>query len=264
MTTLELNKYAQYHAEVDEQVDAALKGYRGSDESVILDSRLAWFFVPEAFKVRLVVDPGIAGERVFCASRKAEEAYETVEHAVEAVVERRRLETERYKATYGIDQSNPRNYDLVIDTSFVSPSEVVDLIEARMRDWNVGREYAHLWVSPAVLFPTVNIRCRKDSRAEALASAMKEQGYDEAKPVSCLHVDSYFFVFDGHHRVVAANWAKLSLLPATLVAHQDELVPGGVTAEEYVMTNSSLSQAYDWEEFSGSRHPSYPSILTAR
>jgi cytidylate kinase len=49
MTTTELNKYSETHPEIDAEIDSTFKSLTNS-ENLIVDSRLAWFFIPNSFK----------------------------------------------------------------------------------------------------------------------------------------------------------------------------------------------------------------------
>ena len=51
--------------------------------------------------------------------------YEQVKSEIE---KREHGEVERYQKLYGMDYKNPTNYDLVIDTSFLTPEEIIEKI----------------------------------------------------------------------------------------------------------------------------------------
>ncbi|MCK9164005.1 MAG: AAA family ATPase, partial [Bacteroidales bacterium] len=56
MDALEFNKFMETHPEIDEQCDEMVTNYGKEDRGLILDSRLAWHFIPHSFKVHLTVD----------------------------------------------------------------------------------------------------------------------------------------------------------------------------------------------------------------
>lgn len=90
------------------------------DEIWIFDSRMAFDNIPEAFSVRIITDPKVAGARLFAdAERGKEDKYETLEDAEKAREERRLGEIKRYKEKYGADIEDENNYDCIIDTSYV-------------------------------------------------------------------------------------------------------------------------------------------------
>ena len=54
----------------------------------------------------------------------------------------------RYRALYGIELRDYRNYDLVVDTSYVSPQTVADVIEKGFRVHHDSLPHPQLWMSP--------------------------------------------------------------------------------------------------------------------
>jgi CMP/dCMP kinase len=130
MSVLKLNEYAKMDPSVDREIDNYLASLAESPSSLIIDSRLAWHFVPQALKVYLIVDPSVAAERVFKAQR-SDEIHPTLETACANNAERQRLERERFISLYSIDPENWRNYDLIVDSTTASPAEVAAVILER-------------------------------------------------------------------------------------------------------------------------------------
>ena len=124
MSTLELNRYSETHPEIDEEIDGESIALGPRAESFILDSRLAWHFIPKSFKVYLAVDLATAARRILGDGARRGEAYEDLDSAMEQIANRRQCEVERFRSTYGVDLSDLDNYDLVVDTSSASPDEV--------------------------------------------------------------------------------------------------------------------------------------------
>lgn len=102
----------------------------------IIDSRLAFFNIPESFSVRLTANPEVAAQRLFNDKSRGKEdsRYKTVEEAKIEREERKRGERERYLKRYGVDLENPNNYDLIIDTSDLTPEETAKQILNRERE----------------------------------------------------------------------------------------------------------------------------------
>ncbi len=138
MTTLELNKYSETHSEIDDEIDSESIRLGKTDESFIIDSRIAWHFIPHSFKVYLVVDLGIAAERILGDSGRTGEAYDDLDTAVSDIRKRRQSEVDRFRATYGIDLSDLGNYDLIVDTSQSPPEEVASTVLDAFRVWAEG------------------------------------------------------------------------------------------------------------------------------
>lgn len=131
MSVLEFNEFAKSHPEIDQKIDSYLASLADSSESLIIDSRLAWHFLPRAVKVYLTVERLIGAKRVFLASR-TDETHTSAETAYIDIAERQRLEQERFFSLYAINAEDWRNYDLVIDTTHASPSEVADVVMKRI------------------------------------------------------------------------------------------------------------------------------------
>lgn len=127
MSVLELNLHAETDFAIDDEIDGRLREVARTDELLVIDSRMAWHFVPESFKVYLVVDPLVGAQRVLRASR-VDEQYESVEEAARANVARMEAEADRYHRLYGVRRDDWRNYDLVVDTTSASKEHVADVI----------------------------------------------------------------------------------------------------------------------------------------
>ena len=127
MTTLELNKYSETHPEVDDMIDDGLRALNEKDVSVVIDSRMAWHFVPSSFSVYMSADPAVAAARIMNAGRESE-PFENLDEAVRSIAERRQSEQARYMHLYGVDIKDLKNYDFVIDTSDISPETVAGRI----------------------------------------------------------------------------------------------------------------------------------------
>jgi CMP/dCMP kinase len=147
LTTLQLNEWSAKDRSVDDKIDSHTKTLGETSDHIIVDSRLAWHFIPDAYKVFLSVDPGVGAARVFEASR-SDEFHGSLAEALENNRTRTRLEAVRYHTLYGIELRDYRNYDLVVDTSFASPADVAATIEAGFRARSAGKPYAQVWMCP--------------------------------------------------------------------------------------------------------------------
>lgn len=130
ISTLELNKKSKEDFSFDYQIDNAIVEYAKTHvgERIVFDSRLAWHFVPESFKVRLIIRPEIAAERVYLNRQSKEEQYSSAREALDMLSERQNAEAERYRMIYNININDENNYDLIVDTSDLSPEAVAQAI----------------------------------------------------------------------------------------------------------------------------------------
>ena len=136
MTTLELNQYAETHHEIDAEIDATFKSLNDSTD-LIVDSRLAWFFVPKSFKVFLQTDIIVSANRISGDQQRENEKYLSKEDAVKNIIARKESENKRYMELYGANCSDLTNFNLVIDTSHITPEKVADMIIAEYNAWLV-------------------------------------------------------------------------------------------------------------------------------
>ena len=102
-------------------------GKKRLHDDLLIDSRLAWHFIPNSFKVFIDVDANIAAKRLLLAERETEKA-KTLTEAKKLLVERWKTENARYKKIYGIDNLHKSNYNLVISSSNKTVEEIVELI----------------------------------------------------------------------------------------------------------------------------------------
>lgn len=128
MTTLELNQLSKTDRSVDDEIDNYVINLGKTRDELIIDSRLAWHFIPDSFKVFLKVDPQIGAQRVFNAGR-AEENNPSLEATLENNAKRQAMEDERFYKLYNIRFRQESNYDLVVDTSVDAPEHIAQHIQ---------------------------------------------------------------------------------------------------------------------------------------
>ena len=68
VTALEANRMAERDEKLDDHIDQVLLELGQSRSSLIFDSRVAWYILPSAFKVHLIVDPDIAASRLLAGA----------------------------------------------------------------------------------------------------------------------------------------------------------------------------------------------------
>ena len=111
MDLLSANINAEKNPDIDHQVDSRLREIGETESNLVIDSRTAWHWIPESFKVYLTLDTHIAAERII-ADRADKQAVvnenipsDTTEYA-EQLDDRYASENKRYMTLYGIDPSN--------------------------------------------------------------------------------------------------------------------------------------------------------------
>jgi cytidylate kinase len=128
LTTLELNKFSETDRSIDDEIDHYVINIGKTSSNLIIDSRLAWHFIPDAFKVYLSVDAVVGAERVFYASR-SDENNPSLEATLQNNLKRQESEDQRFYKLYQVHFRQHGNYDLVIDTSHTLPDAIARKIK---------------------------------------------------------------------------------------------------------------------------------------
>ena len=131
-----LTTYVESHPEIDIEIENSAKKYALDNDNFIIDARLGWYAVPESFKVYLKVDIDEAAKRAFNdEKRKDLENFSSFEDHKRALIERFEEENKRYFNLYGVRKDDMNNYDLVVDTTSLTPEEVADIIIKEYKTW---------------------------------------------------------------------------------------------------------------------------------
>lgn len=122
LSLVELDKQSLTDNSVDILTDNRTKDFAEKKNNFILDSRLAAHFVKDAYKILLLCD-----DRRY--ERIAGRDQIPVEEAKKETLEREATYHKRYGELYNLaDFDDPKYYDLVIDTSDLTPEQIVEKI----------------------------------------------------------------------------------------------------------------------------------------
>lgn len=136
MDVTTFNEYVKEHPEIDMEIEKSASEYAKTHDNFIIDARLGFYAVPESFKVYLTVDITEAAKRAFNdPNRKSTENLASIEEQKADIVKRYQIENERYWNLYHVHKEDLSNYDLVIDTTKMTPQEVADKIEEEYKKW---------------------------------------------------------------------------------------------------------------------------------
>lgn len=178
ISTLELNQRMLTDPALDHVIDDAVAklSRERKEDSIIFDSRMAWHFAEHSFKIFVTVDPLIAAQRVMNDSRGSEEAYRDIYEARDKLLERGKVENQRFLEIYQVNNLDYRNYDLIIDTSFALPEVIAQTIYScftayQAQPWQGTR----MMLSPRILRPTLPLDQMDD--AEAVEVTVTDHGY---------------------------------------------------------------------------------------
>jgi cytidylate kinase len=133
MTIEEYNTYGMTHPETDKDADAETIKLAKTVKSFVIQGRVAYHFIPSSIKVYLTIDPDVAAQRLSLDHHNPERNSKSKQANVKEIrklsIERDASDRIRYKKIYGIENfANPKNYDLIIDTSHITAEQVAEKI----------------------------------------------------------------------------------------------------------------------------------------
>ena len=108
----------------DKAFDEKIVAYTKNRDNFIIDSRLAWYFIPETTKIKLVASEETRIKRVIGRDKI------TPDQAAYDIAFRENASKKRYLDLYGLTEIAPDNlFDFIIDTTHLQFEEVVEKIE---------------------------------------------------------------------------------------------------------------------------------------
>ena len=166
------------------------------NKNAIFDSRMAWHFVPHSIKVFLTADERTRAERILQDdTRGAVETFEHIDHTIVSIRNRLKLENERYKKVYNVDNLDMSNYDIVLDSTHKSPDELADEVVAYAKAHHMWIEqnnddllYKRVKVTlPADYYPSIQDNC-----ISGVVTSVDENGItiDDKEYLAFSHINS--------------------------------------------------------------------------
>ena len=133
------NLVAESEKNIDELVDKKLRDLGETGDNMIIDSRMAWHWMPYSFRVYLDLDISIAAKRIFTTLEQerleAEHIPDTAEEYAVQLQQRLDSEAKRYQNLYQVNPYDKANYDLVINTAQYNTLEVQGMIVEAYNTW---------------------------------------------------------------------------------------------------------------------------------
>ncbi len=134
MTIHEYNKWSEdpKNAHADTDIEKYIEKLGKTEDNFIIESRTAHKIIPHSIKIMLTVDTKEAARRIIKdiqeKNDRNEAVYSSVEEAEEKIKERMNSEKKRYMQYYNIDPYDKSNFDIIIDTTNLTPEEVISKI----------------------------------------------------------------------------------------------------------------------------------------
>lgn len=133
MTMEEFDIYMKENPEkrVDKELDSLQKKLGESESNFVLESRLAWYLVPDSVKIKLNAEEDERIGRISQDDSGNRIAYQkdSFEATREKTLKREQVHQAKIFEIYGIeDMMDDNHFDLVIDTTKLTPDEVLQEI----------------------------------------------------------------------------------------------------------------------------------------
>jgi cytidylate kinase len=123
LTLHEYEKNINNNPQKDREFDQKIEKLGQEKDNLVIDSRLAWHFIPGSIKIKFHCMDQIRLRRI---SERDKVSQEEAEHKT---FFREMSHMNRYKQTYGlVDYTADEHFDFIIETSSLTPSEIVDEI----------------------------------------------------------------------------------------------------------------------------------------
>ncbi len=214
ISTLELNERMTKDPTLDHVIDDAVVklSREKAGAQIVYDSRMAWHFAENTFKVYMYVDPMVSAKRVFAADRGNVEKYESIDDALNQLLARSLEENKRFKLIYNVDNFDYNNYHLIIDSTSATPEQIAEAIAEGAANFE-KEPYSgtKMKISPYVIFPT------------------KPYGEDDGDEIKVTLNNGYHFCVSGHAKLAAlqlgsANFAEANYIDAKNIVFDPEIV----------------------------------------
>jgi predicted cytidylate kinase len=132
LTINQFQEKCKNEPELDKKIDEHFMKYCDSKTKIVVDYRLGFKFVNNAFNVLLKVSDEVAASRIQLANRKNEDT------DINSIKERNNQMKQRFLYIYNVDFTEEKNYHLVIDTDELLPENIADLIIQQFKVYGIN------------------------------------------------------------------------------------------------------------------------------
>ena len=127
ISLLELSRIAEKNKSIDQEIDERQIELGRKEDNFVIDARLGFHFIPNSIKIYLDADFEERAKRILADKIRKEQNID-LQSTKENMKTREESEKKRYKGYYDIDPNDQGYYDLIIDTTSLTPEQAVDKI----------------------------------------------------------------------------------------------------------------------------------------
>lgn len=140
LTLEEFNEKIAESKDIDLLIDAKLEHIEAAEDRYIIDSHLAFYFVPSGFSVFLNVSLETSATRIYndresLVRKMSGDSMLTLEEARERTAKRIQNHVDRYWRHYGIDPYREEQYDMVVDSETETPEMITEQVLKTYEAW---------------------------------------------------------------------------------------------------------------------------------
>ena len=128
ITIDDLNKVGEKDEFTDKEADEYQEKLGKEKDNFVIDGRLSYYFIPHSVRIFLDVDITVGAQRIFSIRREDEKDEKSIEELKKRLAKRVKSDHKRYQKYYGINFESKENFDLIIDTTNISPEKTADKI----------------------------------------------------------------------------------------------------------------------------------------
>ena len=267
MTVVEFNKLAETDKSIDKLIDDRSTRLGRELSDAVFDSRLAWHFVEESFKVFLMTDVMESAKRVYNDTERSAESYASVTEAAEALTKRTNLEKERFKALYDVDYYNKNNYDLIIESTKATPRQIAEEIVRYYEEFKKDKFKTKVVMNTGVIVPAVALDELNKEKLQALSDEYAAELAKNDTLTLCSdktilkQINGYTVIDDGIEEYVAATKAGFIFME---VAGINDVCLDRAEAHSGVRVLDSPAELDAYEAYMGIKYTFKPSEYPAK
>lgn len=136
----EFNELIRHDKTLDLLIDEKLKQIEEHEDSYVIDSHLAFHFVPSSFSVFLTISTEKSAERILndvhSQTRiKSGDTMDTLEEALARTQKRVQNHIERYTSLYAVNPYIESHYQLVVNTENETPEHIAQEVHDAYQKW---------------------------------------------------------------------------------------------------------------------------------
>lgn len=131
MTIEEYDVFIKAHPELDQEIEKTQMEIGRTEDNFVMESRLAWYAVPDSIKIKLDCDLDTRITRIVSGGKdmaRVAHVEDDFEATKAKTLKREGTYDDRWFTLYGVHWNENSHFDLIIDTTIIGADEVFDKV----------------------------------------------------------------------------------------------------------------------------------------